>query len=114
MHVEAAGELRRGAAIDEDKPVGGQLQHVAVVADHHHGAGIIVQRLDQSLARIDVQMVGRLIEDQHVRGLAGDQSQCQPRPLAARHLLHLHGRLVAGEAEAAELGAHRGRRRLRH
>ena len=47
---------------------------------------IVVERLDQRLARIDVEVVGRLVEDQQVRRVAGDQRQRQPRALAARKL----------------------------
>ena len=36
--------------IDQHQPVGGQLDHVAVVADEDYGAAIAVQRLDQRLA----------------------------------------------------------------
>ena len=50
-----------------------------VMADHNHRARIVVERLDQGLTRIDIEVVGRLVEDQHMRSLAGDQRQRQPR-----------------------------------
>jgi hypothetical protein len=37
---------------------------VAVVADQDDGAAIVVERLDQGLAGVDVEMVGRLVEDE--------------------------------------------------
>ena len=77
-----------------------------VVADHHHRAAEFGERLDQRLARLDVEMVGRLVEDQDMRRVARDQRERQPRPLAARELPHRDIRLVAGKAEAAELRAH--------
>jgi glycine dehydrogenase subunit 2 len=59
-----------------------QFDHVAIVADQDDRARIGVERLDQRLARIDVEVVGRLVEDQQMRRIAGDQRQRQPRPLA--------------------------------
>src|SRR3546814_9533630 len=68
--VEAAVEFARGAVIDQHQPVRGHLEHVAIVTHHQHRAGIIVERLHQRLARIDVEVVGRLVEDQQVRRVA--------------------------------------------
>jgi hypothetical protein len=59
-------------------------------------------------------VVGRLVEDQQVRRVAGDQREREPRALAARQLADLGHRLIAGEAEAAELRAHEGRLLARH
>ena len=76
------------------------------MADQHDGAFIFVQRLHQRLARIDVQVVRRFVEDQHMRRIAGDQRQRQPCALAARQLADLRRRLCAGKAEAPQLRAH--------
>ena len=57
---------------------------------------------------IHVEMVGRLVEQQQVRGVARRQRQQQPRLLAARQHADLEVGAVAREAEAAELGAHLG------
>jgi hypothetical protein len=84
--LDAARVLARGAVIDQHQPVGGQLDHVAVVADQDDRAFELVERLHQRLARVDVEVVGRLVEDQQVRRVAGDQRQRQPRALAAREL----------------------------
>ena len=35
-----------------------------VMADQDDGALIVVERMDQRLAAVDVEMVGRLVEDQ--------------------------------------------------
>ena len=55
-----------------------------VVADEDHRAGIGGQRLDQRLAALDVEVVRRLVEDQHVRRVDRGQQQRQPRLLTAR------------------------------
>ncbi len=107
--VDAAGIFGRGAILDQHQPVGGQLDHVAVVADEDDGAVIAVERLDQRLARIDVEVVGRLVEDQQVRRIARDQRQRQPRALAARELADERRRLVARKSRSGRAAP--GRRR---
>ena len=77
------------------------------MADHDHRATEAAERLDQRLARLDVEMVGRLIEDQNMRRISRDQRKRQPRPLAARELAHFDIRLVPGKSEPAELRADR-------
>ena len=84
------------------------------MADQHDRALVHVERLDQRLARVDVQVVGRLVEDQHVRCVAGDERQCEARAFAARQLADLGRRLVTRKAEPAELPAHRRRARAAH
>src|SRR5205823_11457387 len=64
-------------------------------------------------ARVHVEMVGRLIEQQHVRGIARRERQQQPRLLAARQHADLEVGPIAREAEAAELGAYLGLLRAR-
>ena len=54
-----------------------------VVGDQQHRALEIGQRLHQRLARIDVEMVGRLVQDQQMRRVARHQREQQPRLLAA-------------------------------
>ena len=43
------------------------------------------QRDSQRLSSFDIQMIGRLIEQQQVGALPGDQRKCATRLLAARH-----------------------------
>ena len=76
------------------------------MADQDHGAVEIVQRRQQFVAGVDVQMVGRLVQDQQVGLVQRRQRQHQPRPFAARQLAHLGLRLVGGKTETAQLGAH--------
>src|SRR5262250_2014799 len=49
---------------DGDKPeaIGGKLDEMRVVADQQNGAFEIVNGLDQGLPRVDVEMVGRLVQ----------------------------------------------------
>ena len=87
---------------------------MAVVADQDDSAFIVVERLNQRLARVDVEVVGRLVEDQQVRRVAGDQRQRQPRALAARKLGDVGGGAIARKPEAAELGPDRAGRLAGH
>ena len=82
--VHAARIFLGRTAIDQHQAIRRQLDHVAIVADQDDGAGIVVERLHQGLARIDVEVVGRLVQDQEVRCLARDQRQRE-----APHLLIL-------------------------
>ena len=77
------------------------------MADDHHRAIIIVERLHQRLAAVDVQMVGRFVEDQQMRRIAGDERQRQPRPLATGHAPDLLDRPLTRKAEPPQLRAHR-------
>ena len=81
--VEAAVELSSRPVIDQQQPVGDQAKQMPVMADHHHRAAEAGERLDQRVARIDVEMVGRLVENENMRRVPGDQRERQPRPLAA-------------------------------
>ena len=56
---------------------------MAVMADQHDSAFIFIQRLHQCLTRIDIQVVRWLIEDEHMRRIAGNQRQREPRTFAA-------------------------------
>ena len=91
--LNRARKFGRCPAVNQHQPVRRQLQHMAVMADQHHRAFIFIQRLHQRLTRIDVQMVRRLIEDQHVWRIARNQRQRQPRAFATRQLANLCRRL---------------------
>ena len=60
------------------------VEEVAVVADEDDGAGIVAQHFLQHVERLEVEIVGRLVEHQQVRGLGQRARQHQPAALAAR------------------------------
>ena len=67
------------------------------------GAGEILQRGDQRMAHLEVEMVGGLVEQQQV-GPFGDQDrEREPRAFTAREMHHRLEHAVAAEAEAAEM-----------
>ena len=106
--VDIAVERRDLAVGHHPELVGDQLHQMRVVAHQHDGAVEVVDGVDQRGARIHVEVVGRLVEQQQVRGVARGQRQQQPRLLAARQQADLEVGTVARKAEAAELGAHLG------
>src|SRR5436309_12616790 len=70
---------------DLEHAVGDALEEVAVVADRDHRA---VEGLQRGLERLDgwdVEVVGRLVEDEAVRPREHQQQAAQARALAAAH-----------------------------
>ena len=53
---------------------------MAVVRDQDHRAGIVVDRLDQRVAAVDVEMVGRLVEDQQMRAARRSRAPAAAAP----------------------------------
>ena len=99
----------RAAILDQHQPVGGQLDHVAVVADQDDRAFIAVQRLDQRLAASTSRwLVGssRISRCGASRVISASASRARSPPDSLRDQRR---RLVARKTEAAELGAHRRR-----
>ena len=85
------------AAVELEDPLGGVVEEVAVVGHGDHGAGKPLQELLEPLDALGVEVVGRLVEQQHV-GL-GEQQPAQ-RDAAL---------LAAGE-RCAIFASHGGRR----
>ena len=87
-----------------------RLEQPPVVADDEQRRRRIEhERLDR-LAGRDVEVVRRLVEQQHVRGHDPEQRELEPRPLAARERSDLLERVVAAEQEPGEVGARLARR----
>ncbi len=62
-----AGPGRELSAIELDDPRGQALQEGAVVRDEHHRTGILGEKAFEPRDGLDVQVVGGLVEQQHVR-----------------------------------------------
>ena len=76
------------------------LDEVAVVADDHQRARPAVEQVLERGQRVDVEVVGRLVEQQHVRLAHQQPHQLQPAALAAGEVAHERAALLAAEAEA--------------
>ena len=78
------------------------LHQVLVVRDQEHRALVLLQRDVQRVDRLEIEVVGRLVEDEHVRLLQHDAAEQQPRGLAARQRLGRLQPFLAGEQHLAE------------
>ena len=74
--------------------------------DENDRAGKARNDLLQQVERLDVEVVGRLVEDQQVGGLGHDPRQHQPRPFAAREVLDRRARLLRLEQEVLHIAGH--------
>ncbi|MCY1407503.1 hypothetical protein D9M71_228070 [compost metagenome] len=63
------------AAVEFENPAGDVVEEVAVVGDRHHGAREVVEEVFQPGDRVGVQVVGRFVQQQHVR--SGQQQTTQ-------------------------------------
>ena len=86
--------------------------------DEHHGSGEGLQRVLERLTALEVEMVGGLVEQQHVGARAHEHRQRQPAALAPGEPGDGLLRLLAGEQKAAQQRARLARgqagRVLRH
>ena len=73
--------------------------------DQDHRAFIIIDRLDQGGAAVDVEMVGRLVEDQQMRAVKGREPHQEPRLLAAGEQRDLGIGLDVRKADLRAAGA---------
>ena len=77
------------------------------MGDDDDRARRVAQERLERLARRDVEVVGRLVEQQQVGGLEAQQRQLQARPLAAGQLLDRLEDVLAAEQEARQVRARR-------
>ena len=104
LHVGPAAVVRaQRAVLERDDPVGHGVEERAVVRDEEHGSRERLERGLERLARLDVEVVRRLVEDEEVRARRDEQREREPPALTARE----RGdralvRLPAREEEPAE------------
>ncbi len=99
---EAADVLRGLAGGDLDDPLGHVVDEVPVVADEQHGAGEVLELLFEPQHRVDVEVVGGLVEHQHVGLLEQQPGEGGPHLPTTRHLGEGPVHVGSGEPEAAE------------
>ena len=86
---------------------GGQLVNKpAVVRDDDQRAGEALEPLDQRLDRLEVEVIGRLVEDQHVGFDNTQAAKYQSGGLAARQRAESLVDIVAGKEHQCQLAAH--------
>src|SRR5438270_5281500 len=87
IRLEIALEPRDFAVAFKREDVGGEaVEEEAVVADHHRAAGEILDGFLERAQRLDVQIVGRFIEKQHVAAALKHLGDVDAVALAAREL----------------------------
>ncbi len=69
------------------------------MADDQDRAGIVAEQLLQQVERLEIEIVGRLVEHHQVRRLRQRARQHQPAALAARQLADRRARLLRREQE---------------
>src|SRR5688572_11175558 len=84
------------------------VEEPAVVRDHDGATGEVQQRLLERPQRLDVEVVGRLVEQQHVSAALQELGEVHPVALAARELPDVLLLLVAPEVEAPDVAARGG------
>src|SRR5712664_93788 len=104
--LEIAFEPFDMAVAFEGKDVGGDtVEEPAVMADDHGAAGEILQRLFQRAQRVDVEIVGRLVEQQHIGAGFQHLRQMDAVALAARQRADLLLLVGALEIERRAIAA---------
>ena len=90
------------AVLADDRAAADRLEQGAVVGDEDDRALEGEKRVLERLAALDVEVVGRLVEDQHVGARGDEDRQREPPLLAAGDVAQRLLRVGAGEEEAAE------------
>ena len=105
LEVGVVAEVARQLALaDRPDPGGDLVDEVAVVGDEQDRAVEAGEHILQGLARVDVEVVRRLVQDQEIRLLQEEDRQGKPGALAAREGADGLEDIVLGEQEAAEVG----------
>src|SRR5205823_1139269 len=94
------------AAVDDEEPVADAVEEVAIVADDEQRPLVLAQRILERLAGGDVEVVGRLVEDEDVAREEHDLRHREPAALATREPLDDPEGVVAKEAELRQVLAH--------
>ena len=80
----------------------------AVVADEQQRAGPLDELRLEQLERLEIEIVGRLVEHEHVRRPREQPGEQQPIAFAARQRLHRRLRALGRKQKIAQVGVARG------
>ena len=78
------------------------VEEVTVVAHNDEGAVKILQRLLKHVFRAQIEVVGRLVENEQIEGFEQEFENGQARTLTARKHFHLLRSFLAAEHEGTE------------
>ena len=99
---EVADVLGEEAVVELRDAVDDGVDEVAVVADQHHRAGVFGQEPLQPFDRCQVEMVGRLVEQEHVGVLEEQPGERDAHHPAAAELAGLALHVALGKAEPGQ------------
>src|SRR5262245_23136031 len=104
--VITVDDLSVALAVKNDQQINDAVEEVAVMADHDCRALKLQERLLQRVAGPQVEVIGRLVEHQHVDTQRYQPRQGRPAALATRETSHQLINLIADQPEAAKQVAH--------
>ena len=88
--------------VQHDHVLDRALEERPVVADHHQRARPRIEQVLEGAERVEVEVVGRLVQQQDVRALAEDEGELQPAPLPTRQQAHRRPLHVRAEPQALQ------------
>ena len=98
--VHAPRQVAHGAVTEQaDHAVAHPLEHVAVVGHHDQRADPAVEEVLQRREGLDVEVVGRLVEEQDVGPGHQQPDELQPAPLPAGQVADARDEPFAGQPE---------------
>ena len=86
----------------------GAVEEGAVVGDDGHAAGEAVDERLEARQAVEVEVVGGLVEQEHVEPGEQDGGQRRPRPLSARQGADRYVEAVGGQAQVGARGRRSG------
>src|SRR3954451_5884930 len=104
----------RAGILQANRPRGAVPRPEALVMGDEHGrARVVGERADELVERLDVEVVGRLVEDEDVHPPQDEERQLRPRALPGRERRARAERVVATQAELRDRRARVGLGRAR-
>ncbi len=100
---EGAGIVGDAGVVEDPDPRHQRLEQGPVVADQKHIAAPRTQRVLQHFDRLDIEVIGRLVEDEQVGVLEHHHRKSHPGPLAAGEGARAAEHRVAAEPKRAEV-----------
>src|SRR5690606_23035319 len=105
LAIVALEELHVRITLERQNVRGDTVQEPAIVADHQRHARELQQRILERTQRLHVEIVGRLVEQQHVAALQQRLGQVQTAALTAGERADQLLLVRALEVETADVGA---------
>ena len=69
--------------LEAEQTIDGSIQKVAVVRDHNHTAAKVFEQVFQNAQRLNIEIIGGFIQQQHVGSLNQHSTKTQPSSLSS-------------------------------